>query len=135
MEHIGDVKSKSDLGYVSVVSQYRAQNCVGCPLRGMCYKGAADRRVIEANHKNNAYRAEAKALLTSERGLYHRSMRPIEPEAVFGDIKFNHGFKRFRLKSNSKVAIEFGLVATAHNLRKYIALNGQQRSKADSSCF
>ena len=97
-------------------------------MRGMCYKGAADRRVIEANHKNNAYRAEAKALLTSERGLYHRSMRPIEPEAVFGDIKFNHGFKRFRLKSNSKVAVEFGLVATAHNLRKYIALGGQQRS-------
>ena len=28
-------------------------------------------------------------------------MRPIEPEAVFGDIKFNHGFKRFRLKSNA----------------------------------
>lgn len=135
MEHIGDVQSKSDLGYVSIVSRYRAQNCVGCPLRGMCYKGAADQRVIEVNHKNNAYRAKAKDLLTSERGLYHRSMRPIEPEAVFGDIKFNHGFKRFRLKSNSKVAVEFGLVATAHNLRKYIALGGQQRNIAVSSCF
>ena len=135
MEHIGDVKSKSDLGYVSIVSRYRAQNCVGCPLRGMCYKGAADQRVIEVNHKNNAYRAKAKDLLTSERGLYHRSMRPIEPEAVFGDIKYNHGFKRFRLKSNSKVAVEFGLVATAHNLRKYIALGGRQRSMAVSSCF
>ena len=135
MEHIGEAQTKSDLGYVSVVSRYRAQNCVGCPLRGMCYKGAADQRVIEVNHKNNAYRAKAKDLLTSERGLYHRSMRPIEPEAVFGDIKFNHGFKRFRLKSNSKVAVEFGLVATAHNLRKYIALSGQQRSMAVSSCF
>ena len=49
-------------------------------------------------------------------------MRPIEPEAVFGDIKFNHGFKRFKLKSNAKVSGEFGLVALAHNLRKYIAL-------------
>ena len=52
----------------------------------------------------------------------HRSTRPIEPEAVFGDIKFNHGFKRFRLKSNRKVKIEFGLVALAHNLRKYSAM-------------
>lgn len=132
MEHIGDVQTKSDLGYVSVVSRYRSLNCVGCPLRGMCYKGAADQRVIEVNHKNNAYRAEAKALLTSERGLHHRSMRPIEPEAVFGDIKFNHGFKRFRLKSNVKVAVEFGLVATAHNLRKYITLREQQKSMAVS---
>ena len=50
-------------------------------------------------------------------GLRHRSNRPIEPEAVFGDIKYNHGFKRFRLKSNAKVKVEFGLVATAHNIR------------------
>lgn len=134
MEHIGDVQTKSDLGYVSVVSRYRSLNCVGCPLRGMCYKGAADQRVIEVNHKNNAYRAEAKALLTSERGLHHRSMRPIEPEAVFGDIKFNHGFKRFRLKSNTKVKVEFGLVALAHNLRKYIAVE-RMRSNAACCCL
>ena len=40
--------------------------------------------------------------------------------AVFGNIKFNHGFKRFRLKSTEKVTVEWGLVAIAHNLRKYI---------------
>ena len=49
----------------------------------------------------------------------HRSRRPIEPEAVFGDIKYNHGFKRFRLRSKAKVIIEFGLVALAHNIRKW----------------
>ena len=60
-------------------------------------------------------------MLTSERGLYHRSNRPIEPEAVFGDIKFNHGFKRFHMRGYKKVTVEFGLIALAHNLRKYIA--------------
>ena len=128
MEHICDTTVKSDLGYESVTSLYRAQNCSGCPLRCMCYKGASDRRTIEVNHKNNAYRAEVRRLLTSERGLYHRSNRPIEPEAVFGDIKYNHGFKRFRLRSNEKVNVEFGLVALAHNLRKYIALNTSKSS-------
>jgi len=122
MEHIGDVPVKSDLGYISTISRYRAQNCAGCPLRGMCYKGASDQRVIEVNHRNNAYRAEVKRLLTSQRGLYHRSNRPVEPEAVFGDIKYNHGFKRFRLRSNEKVKVEFGLVALAHNIRKYMAV-------------
>ena len=135
MEHIADCEVKSDLGYVSIVSKYRAQDCTRCPLRSMCYKGVADQRTIEVNHQNNAYRAEAKRLLTSERGLYHRSMRPIEPEAVFGDLKFNHGFKRFRLKSNIKVNVEFGLVALAHNLRKYIALRAPGRSKAGGSCL
>ena len=130
MEHIDNVTMKSDLGYESTVSRYIAQNCSGCPLRGMCYKAKSDRRVIEVNHRNNAYRRKAKELLTSERGLYHRSNRPIEPEAVFGNIKFNHGFKRFHLKSNEKVKTEFGLVALAHNIRKYITINEYNRAKA-----
>ena len=134
MEHIGDVESISDLGYVSVVSKYRARNCAGCPLRCLCYRGIAD-RTIEVNHVSNAYRAEARRLLTSERGLHHRSMRPIEPEAVFGDIKYNHGFKRFKLKSSAKVSVEFGLVALAHNLRKYIALGAPGCSVTGDSCL
>lgn len=134
LEHIGDMRSKSELGYESTVSRYRAQDCIRCPLRGMCYKGMSDRRTIEVNRQANAYRAEAKRLLTSERGLHHRSNRPIEPEAVFGDIKQNHGFRRFRLKSNVKVNVEFGLVALAHNLRKYIAIE-RTRSLAVSSCL
>lgn len=71
---------------------------------------------------NIELRRQARELLTSEKGLYHRSMRPIEPEAVFGDIKFNHHFKRFCLKGKVKVKIEFGLVALVHNMRKYIKL-------------
>ena len=73
------------------------------------------------NHKANGYRKKARELLNSKEGLRHRSKRPIEPEAVFGNIKFNHGFKRFKLKSKEKVSVEWGLVAIAHNLRKYIA--------------
>ena len=119
---IGNFKSASDLGYVSVISKYRSQDCSKCPMRGKCYKGKSDRREIEVNHQANAFKKEVKELLWSEKGLKHRSNRPIEPEAVFGDIKFNHGFKRFRLKSNRKVKVEFGLVATAHNIRKLIAV-------------
>ncbi len=56
--------------------------------------------------------------------------RPVEPEGVFRDITFNQGFKRFRLGSNAKVSIEFGLVALAHNIRKHIAVEGAERSNA-----
>ena len=127
MNFIGNFRSVSDLGYVSVISKYRSQDCSKCPMQGKCYKGKSDRREIEVNHQANAFKKEVKALLWSEKGLKHRSNRPIEPEAVFGDIKFNHGFKRFRLKSNRKVKVEFGLVAVAHNIRKLIALGSEAK--------
>ena len=129
LERAGTWSTVSDLGYRSSVAVYRAKNCAGCPLRGMCYKGKSDRRTIEVNHTANALKRQARELLTGERGLMHRSRRPIEPEAVFGDIKFNHSFRRFHLKSNRKVAVEFGLVAMAHNLRKYAAILGKQSLK------
>ena len=122
MERCGTRHPVSDLGYRSEVAVYRAVNCKGCPLRGMCYKGRSDRRTVEVNHKADRLKRQARELLTGERGMMHRSNRPIEPEAVFGDIKFNHGFRRFRLKSTKKVKVEFGLVALAHNLRKYSAI-------------
>ena len=95
----------------------------------MCYNGKCDRRTIEVNHKANSYKSSAKELLTSQRGLMHRSNRPIEPEACFGNIKFNHGFKRFHLKSARKTKVEWGLVSLAHNLRKYVAYKTKLKNK------
>ena len=86
-------------------------------MRGQCHKGEANRR-IELNHRLIKYRNQAKEKLLSQEGIYHRSMRPIEPEAVFGHIKFNNKFNRFTLRGLAKVEIEFGLVAISHNLRK-----------------
>ena len=57
-------------------------------------------------------------LLNSELGLAHRSKRPIEVEAVFGQLKSNNKFTRFTLRGLEKVNLEFGLMALAHNLRK-----------------
>ena len=114
---IGTTKGVSELGYISNSTKYRALRCEGCPLRGKCFKGKGN-RIIEVNHNLKKHKQLARELLTSERGLYHRSMRPIEPEAVFGQIKAGHHFRRFYLRSLEKVSVEFGLVAMAHNLRK-----------------
>ena len=129
IEHVADKKTVSDLGYVSHTSLYKTANCSGCPLRGMCYNGKDDRRTIEVNHRAHSFKNSAKTLLTSDRGLMHRSKRPIEPESCFGNIKFNHGFKRFHLKSTRKTKVEWGLVSLAHNLRKYVAHKAKIREK------
>jgi transposase len=110
----------SDLGYRSTVHTYQAINCKGCPMRGCCHNGKGNRR-IEINHKLRKYREQAREKLMSDKGLEHRSKRPIEPEAVFGQIKFNNKFNRFTLRGLDKVDIEFGLVAISHNLRKIVA--------------
>lgn len=107
----------SDNGYKSKVSYYQAVNCNGCPFRGQCHK-AKGNRTLEVNFRLKELKQKAKELLMSEKGLYHRSRRPIEPEAVFGQLKFNNKFNRFTLKGLRKVNIEFGLMAISHNLRK-----------------
>lgn len=104
-------------GYQQTVSVYRACRCEGCPLRGQCHKSKRDRQ-IEVNHTLDDYKARARELLTSEHGLKHRSNRPIEPEAVFGQIKECGSFRRLRLKGLTGAKIEFDLKALAHNLRK-----------------
>ena len=119
-QHMDKVREEirvSDGGYRSVVSVYRAKNCEGCPLRCLCHKSKSDRQ-IEVNHQLNYYRSQAKELLTSEEGLKRRSRRPIEPEAVFGQLKANGMFRRMRLRGMAGVNLEFGLKAMAHNIKK-----------------
>lgn len=104
-------------GYQQTVSVYRASRCEGCPLRGQCHKSKRARQ-IEVNHTLDDYKARARELLTSEQGLKHRSRRPVEPEAVFGQIKEYGRFRRLRLKGLTGAKIDFGLKALAHNMRK-----------------
>lgn len=117
MKFVRQEKRYTASGYQQTVSVYRAGRCEGCPLRGQCHKSRHDRQ-IEVNHSLDDYKARARGLLTSEQGLKHRSKRPIEPEAVFGQIKECGRFRRLRLKGLTGAKIDFGLKALAHNLRK-----------------
>ena len=117
MKFIRQEKRYTASGYQQTISVYRASRCEGCPLRGQCHKSKRDRQ-IEVNHTLDDYKARARELLTSEQGLKHRSNRPIEPEAVFGQIKECGKFRRLRLKGLTGAKIDFGLKALAHNLRK-----------------
>ena len=133
MTFVGERFREAELGYRQTTRLYQARNCTGCPLRCLCFKGKGD-RTIEVNVKSRMYRDKAKEMLTSERGLYHRSMRPIEPEAVFGQIKYDGGFRRFHYRGNRLVRAEFATVAIAHNIRKLAALfyNGRGGGQSPS---
>ena len=118
MNRIGTSHSKTASGYRSENARYRAQNCKGCPLRCLCYKAKGDRRIIEVNHRLNQYKRKARELLTSEDGIKHRGRRCIEPEAVFGQMKFNMAYRRFRHFGKDKVTMDFAFFAIAFNIKK-----------------
>ena len=109
---------KTQNGYRSSRRVYQAESCAGCTMRPLCHKSKYNRR-IEISHRLNAYRKKARDLLDSEQGHIQRSKRPIEVEAVFGQIKNNRHFRRFMLRGLEKVTIEFGLLAMAHNMMKW----------------
>lgn len=118
MTRIGTAHSRTASGYKSESARYRAQNCKGCPLRCLCYKARGDRRIIEVNHRLNRYKRKARELLTSEEGVKHRGRRCIEPEAVFGQMKANMAYRRFRHFGHDKVTMDFAFFAIAFNIKK-----------------
>lgn len=65
-------KNKSDLGYESEVSVYKACNCQGCTQRNKCHK-AQGNRTIELNHKLLEYKRKARELLMGGEGMKHSS--------------------------------------------------------------
>ena len=117
MERIGTARSKTENGYVTESARYKARRCEGCPLRGSCFKAKGD-RIIEVNHRLDEYRRKARERLTSEEGIRHRGRRCIEPEAVFGQMKYDMAYKRFRHFGMDKVKMDFAFFAIAFNIKK-----------------
>ena len=120
MQRIGTRHVKTASGYVSENARYRAIRCEGCPLRCRCFK-AKGNRTIELNHRLRKYKQKAKELLCSEEGLKHRGQRCIEPEAVFGQMKNNMNYKRFRHFGKDKIFMDFAFFAIAFNIKKMCA--------------
>ena len=112
-----ETTTKTKSGYKQKYSVYQAQNCTGCPLRGVCHKSKHDRQ-IRFNWNLKRHKEKARQKLLSEQGVAHRSQRPADVEAVFGNIKQNKKFTRFMLRGKENVMIEAGLMALAHNLAK-----------------
>lgn len=120
MHYIGDYTRKTVTGFIQQTRQYQAKDCSDCQLRNQCHQGS-NNRVIETNPTLNKYRRRAYELLNSEEGVRKRKQRCHDVEPVFGNIKQNHGFRRFMLRGKEKVEIEWGLLSIAQNIRKKAA--------------
>ena len=54
----------------------------------------------------------------TKKGIKLRKQRCHDVEPVFAELKHNKNFKRFMLRGKTKVEVEIGILAIAHNLKK-----------------
>lgn len=120
MHYIGTYPRITSTGFEQQNRKYQAKSCAGCKLRDQCHQGVGE-RIIESNQALNRHRDKAHKLLNSEEGIRKRKQRCHDVEPVFANIKQNHGFRRFMLRGQEKVEIEWGLLAIAQNIRKKAA--------------
>ena len=120
MDYLDTVTRKTTTGFSQTIKRYQAENCTGCALHTLCHK-AKGNRIIEVNENLKNHRKKASDLLQSDLGKEKRKKRCHDVETVFGNIKQNHGFRRFMLRGKEKVSLEFGLLAIAQNIRKRVA--------------
>jgi transposase len=105
-------------GHEKTVRIYQCENCDNCPFAPECKKSEDKGRTVRYSPKGEAYKNKARAMLKSKKGRQMRSERGIEVESSFGDIKHNMQHRRFILRGQKKVYVEYGLLAIGHNLRK-----------------
>ena len=108
---------KSSTGFLQEYRIYECENCSICENKVLCTKAKGNRK-ISFFRKMWMLKQEAKKNLLSNEGIKMRRKRAEFSERVFGQIKWNMGFKRFMLRGLDKVDIEWGLLSFAFNIKK-----------------
>jgi hypothetical protein len=117
LDFIGTKENKSESGYKSLKRIYKSRCCDHCPHKEKCCKSKNDRK-IEISPKLIKYKDIVKQNLESEIGKKLRSMRGVDVESVFGQIKHNNQFRRFYTRGLKNVNTEWGIISIAHNIKK-----------------
>jgi len=128
LHFITEEKRKTVCGFETTVKIYQATNCQSCKFKEKCTKG--ENRTVQRNENLEKFKKEAYENLTSEKGKELRIQRNIDVEPIFGDIKENAGYRRFRLRTKEKVEAEVAYLCIAHNVRKIFNFNTKPTKKA-----
>jgi len=97
-------------------STYKCNECALCEAKEECCPKTKNRIIIR--DKNEGLVEANREKIISENGAkkYQARMHTVEP--VFGNIKYNSGFRQFLLRGLEKVQGEFNLMCIIHNLKK-----------------
>ncbi len=99
---------------------YKCADCDKCSVREDCTQG--EFRQTAFSPQLWAQKQKAKELLSDEAGIKMMKRRSHEVETVFGQIKGNMGFRRFKTTGNEGVSTEWGLLMMGYNMKNLFRL-------------
>jgi len=105
---------------------YRARACAECPISAYCLSRKSKRKLLYRDTRERLAEKMLRKLETNQ-ARQRMKMRATSVEPVFGNIKENLGFRRFRLRNLNQVKGEFSLMCIAHNLNTMFKLMGNRR--------
>ena len=115
---------KKDIFKAENLFYNKEQDFFVCPMGQRMYKIG-----IEVNHRLKELKREVRELLLSEEGRKIYKQRATEPESVFGQLKSNSKYNRFRMFGLIKNEIDLGLAFIAHNLKKMAKMKAKNDVK------
>ena len=101
---------------------YKIDGCIECMFSKYCKRYMKNKdedfKIFEVNTSLQRYIQQAEENLLSVEGIEMRVNRSIQVEGVFGVIKQDFQYERFRRRNLSKVSAEFMLICLGYNIRK-----------------
>lgn len=103
---------------------YECESCSGCELKEKCFKATPDKpnRIAKVLERWREVRCEVKKRLDSKTGQELLRKRSLEPEPVFGQIKWNKKYRRFRHFMRSRILMDLAVYFIAFNIAKMAVL-------------
>lgn len=105
-------------GFRSDTTVMTCDHCERCPFRQRCILTRSKRGEIRRRLGNIRQERKAKERLDLPENQRRLKRRSLEPEPVFGQLKHNHGYTRFRHFGKSKVTMDLGFELMALNILK-----------------
>ncbi|MDR2394215.1 MAG: transposase, partial [Treponema sp.] len=121
----GIKKEKTLSGYVTTKEAYIGESCKYCRKKKLC-KRSKGNRWVAWNEKWQRLKAKSRKALEKHEDV--RKQRSVEVETVFGHIKGNQGYRRFRLRGRAKVSTEWGLFSLGYDIKQMYRINRQKTS-------
>lgn len=105
-------------GFRSDSTVMTCDHCGGCPFRQQCVLTKSGRGEIHRRLGNIREEQKARKRLDLPENRRKLKRRSLEPEPVFGQLKYNHGYTRFRHFGKAKVRMDLGFELMALNVLK-----------------
>lgn len=105
-------------GFRNDSTVFTCDHCDNCPFKKQCTVTANQNREIRRKMLNLQEERKARARLDTPENQAKLKRRSLEPEPVFGQLKHNHGYTRFRHFGKAKVTMDLGFVFMALNILK-----------------